>query len=146
MGGANCCHGFIATASPLPAGTELTMDDPASPIESAEGPDQGAGVVVAPKPKREKKQREVPRYHVILWDSDDHTYYYVETMLLELFGYDEHKSHQMAEEVDKQGRVIVLTTTLEHAELKRDQIHAYGPDKAMASSKGPMWASIEPAG
>jgi hypothetical protein len=30
--------------------------------------------------------------------------------------------------VDTTGRVIVLTTSLEHAELKRDQIHAFGPD------------------
>ena len=29
----------------------------------------------------------------------------------------------MAEKVDTEGKVIVLTTTKEHAELKRDQIH-----------------------
>ena len=34
----------------------------------------------------------------------------------------------MACEVDTTGRVIVDTTTKERAELKRDQIHAYGPD------------------
>ncbi len=142
MGDANRYYGFPARASPFfPPATESTMDDPAEPVQ----PDGGAGVLVAPKPKRKKKQREVPRYHLILWDSDDHSYYYVETMLLELFGYDEGKGHQMAEEVDKKGRVIVLTTTLEHAELKRDQIHAYGPDKTMASSKGPMKATIESA-
>ena len=49
-------------------------------------------------------------------------------MLMELFGYPPEKGFQMAKEVDTQGRVIVLTTTLEHAELKRDQIHAYGKD------------------
>ena len=49
-----------------------------------------------------------------------------------------------AEEVDSRGRVIVLTTTREHAELKRDQIHAYGKDSAMANCSGSMSSSIEP--
>ena len=50
----------------------------------------------------------------------------------------------MAKEVDTQGRVVVLTTTLEHAELKRDQIHAYGKDGAIKNCKGSMSATIEP--
>ena len=37
--------------------------------------------------KTERKKREVPRYNVILWDSDDHSYEYVERMLRELFGH-----------------------------------------------------------
>jgi ATP-dependent Clp protease adaptor protein ClpS len=40
--------------------------------------------------------------------------------------------------------VVVLTTTKEHAELKRDQIHGYGADRLIARSKGSMWSSIEP--
>ena len=40
--------------------------------------------------------------------------------------------------------MIVLTTTKEHAELKRDQIHAFGADRLIARSKGSMSASIEP--
>jgi len=50
----------------------------------------------------------------------------------------------MATEVDKKGKVIVLTTSREHAELKRDQIHAFGADKLIRRSKGAMAASIEP--
>jgi ATP-dependent Clp protease adaptor protein ClpS len=38
----------------------------------------------------------------------------------------------------------VLTTTREHAELKRDQIRAYGKDGLVNESKGSMYASIEP--
>ena len=49
-------------------------------------------------------------------------------MLKDLFGHPIEKGFKLAEEVDRTGRAIVLTTTLEHAELKRDQIHAYGPD------------------
>jgi ATP-dependent Clp protease adaptor protein ClpS len=49
----------------------------------------------------------------------------------------------MAETVDTQGKVVVLTTTQEHAELKRDQIIAYGKDDAMKNCKGSMHATIE---
>ena len=73
-------------------------------------------------------RKQQPRYNVVLWNDDDHSYEYVVAMLMELFGYPMEKGFQMAEEVDTTGRVIVLTTTREHAELKRDQIHAYGRD------------------
>src|SRR5215831_13551474 len=96
----------------------------------------GAGTLVAePKVKPDRKKREVPRYHVILWDSDGHSYEYVEKMLRELFGHSQEEC-----------RVIVLTTTREHAELKRDQIHAYGKDENIRGCKGSMHATVEPVG
>ena len=92
-----------------------------------------------------KKARRQPRYHVILWNDDDHSYAYVITMLADVFGHPPERGFQMAKEVDTQGRVIVLTTTREHAELKRDQIHAYGKDALIDNCKGSMSATIEPA-
>jgi ATP-dependent Clp protease adaptor protein ClpS len=92
----------------------------------------------ASEPKRQ------PRYNVILWNDEDHTYEYVIAMLMELFGYSKEKGFLMAREVDTRGRVVVLTTTKEHAELKRDQIHAYGKDPYIAACKGSMKATIEP--
>lgn len=93
--------------------------------------------------RREKRKRQ-PRYHVVLWNDDDHTYEYVVEMLASLFGHARPHGFLLAREVDTQGRVIVLTTTREHAELKRDQIHAFGKDRLLARSKGSMSASIEP--
>jgi ATP-dependent Clp protease adaptor protein ClpS len=90
------------------------------------------------------RPRRQPRYNVILWNDDDHTYAYVIVMLMELFGYPAEKGFQMAEQVDVSGRAIVLTTTREHAELKRDQIHAYGKDAIIDDCQGSMWATIEP--
>ena len=84
------------------------------------------------------------RYHVVLWNDDDHTFQYVVGMLKQLFGHPPEKGLQLAKEVDGKGRVIVLTTTKEHAELKRDQIHSFGADRLIARSKGSMSASIEP--
>jgi ATP-dependent Clp protease adaptor protein ClpS len=51
----------------------------------------------------------------------------------------------MAKEVDSSGRVIVLTTSKEHAELKQEQIHAFGPDPLITRCQGSMTAVIEPA-
>ena len=100
--------------------------------------------VARPRERAEERTKRQPPYHVILWNDDDHSYEYVIAMLMNVFGYQPERGFQMAKEVDTQGRVIVLTTTREHAELKRDQIHAYGKDALIAGCKGSMWATIEP--
>ena len=97
------------------------------------------------KEKEEQKTKRQPPYHVILLNDDDHSYEYDIRMLQELFGYPPEKGFQLAEEVDTSGRVIVMTTAMELAELKRDQIHAYGPDPLIPRCKGSMSAKIEPA-
>ena len=51
----------------------------------------------------------------------------------------------MALEVDKTGRVVVATENLEVAELKRDQVHDFGPDPLIPRCKGSMSATVEPA-
>ncbi|MEX2176258.1 MAG: ATP-dependent Clp protease adaptor ClpS [Pirellulaceae bacterium] len=95
-----------------------------------------------PDPKKKPPRRQ-PRYHVILWNDNDHSYDYVVEMMQKLFAHEVEKGYLIAKEVDKQGKAIVLTTTMEHAELKRDQIHAYGPDKMIARCQGSMSATIE---
>ncbi len=98
-----------------------------------------------PDSKTDKNPRRLPPYNVVLLDDDDHTYDYVIEMLGSLFGHGKEKAYLLAKEVDQTGRVILLTTTKEHAELKRDQVHAFGPDKRMQRCKGSMSARIEPA-
>ena len=100
--------------------------------------------VVKTRAEHETKPKRQPRYHVVLWDDDDHTYEYVIRMMKGLFGHPVEKGFQIAETVDKSGRAICLTTTREHAELKRDQIHAYGKDPLMPRCEGSMKATIEP--
>lgn len=98
-----------------------------------------------PKPDKKKKPKQLPPYHVVLLNDDDHSYEYVIEMLEVLFAHPPEKGFQMAKEVDLEGRVIVLTTHKEMAEFKRDQIHAYGEDPRVATCKGSMSATIEPA-
>jgi ATP-dependent Clp protease adaptor protein ClpS len=95
--------------------------------------------------KTRTKPKRQPPYHVILWDDQNHTHAYVILMLQQLFGYPPTKGFQLADEVDRRGRAIVATTTLERAELKRDQIRAFGKDILHAECPGSMYATIEPA-
>jgi len=98
-----------------------------------------------PKPSKKKKPKQLPPYNVVLLDDDDHSYEYVIEMLMALFAHQIERGFLMAQEVDEHGRVIVLTTHKEMAELKRDQIHAYGIDPRVATCRGSMSAIIEPA-
>ena len=102
-------------------------------------------VVPQRKTKEQEKTERQPPYNVVLLDDNDHSYDYVITMLQQLFGYPREKGYLLAKEVDSNGRVIVLTTTKEHAELKQEQIHAFGPDPLIERCKGSMSAVIEPA-
>jgi len=131
----------------MPSAASAAAADHAGEAEPADhGRDASTATAVAEQPadtSAPPRPRRQPRYHVVLWNDDDHTYQYVITMLQTLFGHPPEKGYKLAREVDLQGRVIVLTTTKEHAELKRDQIHAYGADRLIARSKGSMSASIE---
>jgi ATP-dependent Clp protease adaptor protein ClpS len=105
----------------------------------------GPAVLPDVEVETEQRTRRQPPYHVVLLNDDDHTYEYVIEMLKVLFGYPVEKGYQLAKIVDTKGRVVVCTTSLERAELKRDQIHAYGPDPRLERCKGSMTAELEPA-
>ena len=92
----------------------------------------------------ETTTRLAPRWQVVLLNDDDHTYDYVIEMLVALFGHSVERAFAMACEVDASGRVVVDTTSRERAELKQEQIHAYGADWRMPRSAGSMSAEIEP--
>lgn len=84
-------------------------------------------------------------WNVVLLDSDDHTHEYVIRMLQQLFAHDVEKAFLIADRVDKDGRAVCMTTHKEHAELKRDQILAFGRDPSSSTCKGSMFSVIEPA-
>ena len=98
-----------------------------------------------PREKKVQKIEGLPPYDVILLDDNDHSFEYVVRMLKTLFGHPPEKGYRMAMEVHTTGRVVVATTNLEQAELKRDQIHAFGPDPLVPRCKGSMSATVEPA-
>ena len=95
---------------------------------------------------RDDPDVEQPRqWNVVLIDDQEHSYEYVIRMMQELFAHPLEKAFKVACTVDADGRAVCLTTHKEHAELKRDQIHAFGADALIAGCKGAMTAVIEPA-
>ncbi|AHY47117.1 hypothetical protein RradSPS_1834 [Rubrobacter radiotolerans] len=104
-----------------------------------------AAAPAKPKTERRSRTEPLPPYNVVLLDDNDHSYDYVVLMLKEVFGHPPEKGFELAKEVDANGRVIVLTTNLEVAELKRDQVHAFGPDPLIPRCRGSMSAVVEPA-
>ena len=87
----------------------------------------------------------IPPWNVILVNDDDHTYEYVVEMLTAVFGMTKECGYLHACEVDAAGRSILITTSREHAELKQEQVHAYGGDARAIDCAGSMTCDIEPA-
>ena len=100
-----------------------------------------------PQPRKSNsKSRTLPQYHVVLLDDEDHSHEYVIEMMRALFGYPVERGYQIAQEVHLRKKSIVFTTHKELAELKRDQIHAFGTDVRVATCVGSMSACLMAAG
>lgn len=101
-------------------------------------------VAVRPAPAK-PAPKPLPRWHVVLLDDDEHTYDYVISMMTRVCGHSADQGRRIARNVDLQGRAVCLTTHRELAELKRDQLLAFGADPLLARSSGSMRAVLEPA-
>jgi ATP-dependent Clp protease adaptor protein ClpS len=84
-------------------------------------------------------------YHVIILNDDEHTFDYVIEMLQAVFNLPYATAMSCTVEADATGSAIVVTTNLEEAERKRDEVHAYGPDWRLPHSRGSVAALVEPA-
>ncbi|MDB5326575.1 MAG: Clp protease ClpS [Phycisphaerales bacterium] len=116
---------------------------PTDTLEKTTQPPDKTANTTKNKPKQAPtKPTALPPYHVVLLDDNDHSHEYVMEMLKAIFGYHESMGFTLADKVDSQGRAVVFTTHREHAELKRDQIQAYGNDWRVATCKGSMSAII----
>jgi ATP-dependent Clp protease adaptor protein ClpS len=124
---------------------EILMSDP----ESFDPPADESVVATLSEPKskraRETATKRQPPYHVIILNDEVHSFDYVIELLAKIFGHPRSKGEDLAWTIHRQGRAVVMTTHKELAELKRDQVIAYGPDPRMASSTGPLGCYIEPA-
>jgi len=89
--------------------------------------------------------RRQPPYHVVILNDEEHTFDYVIELLTKLFGHPLPTAEELTLKIHQTGRAIVMTTHREKAELKREQVLAYGPDPRMSISKGPLGCYIEPA-
>ena len=89
--------------------------------------------------------RKQPPYNVIILNDEEHTFDYVIELLTKLFAHSVGAAKDLTWRIHTAGRAVVYTTHKEKAELKRDQVLAYGADPRMSESKGPLGCYIEPA-
>ena len=112
----------------------------------------GGTAVAEPKAKvRTKPARAAqnpkpqPPYAVVVLNDNDHTYQYVIDALCKVCRHSAQQAFKLAQQIDRTGRAIVWTGTLELAELKRDQIRGMGPDfYAMQVVTYPLGVVLEP--
>jgi ATP-dependent Clp protease adaptor protein ClpS len=95
------------------------------------------------KPDEKTRTKRQPPYHVILLNDEEHTFEYVIELLVKIFGHAKPTAEGLTLRIHLAGRAVVLTTHRELAELKREQVLAYGPDPRMSVSKGPLGCYIE---
>jgi len=95
-------------------------------------------------PGNETRTRRLPPYNVVVVNDEEHTYDYVIELLAKLFAHPPAAALELTLRIDKTGRAVVYTTHKEKAELKRDQVLAYGPDPRMSVSRGSLACYIEP--
>ena len=119
------------------------MSDPAD--AGFDSDDTVVSTMSAPKTKNSTATRRQPPYNVIVLNDEEHTFEYVIEMLSKLFGHSRSTGESIAWTIHTHGRAIVYTTHKEKAELKREQVLAYGPEPRMELSHGSLGCYIEPA-
>jgi ATP-dependent Clp protease adaptor protein ClpS len=106
---------------------------------------ESISTVIDPEVTVETRTRRLPPYNVVVLNDEDHSFEYVIEMLIKLFAHAIPRAKDLTWEIHSRGRAIVYTTHKEKAELKRDQVLAYGADPRLSRSKGPLRCHIEPA-
>ena len=106
---------------------------------------EAIATVVEPEVTEETKTRRMPPYNVVVLNDEDHTFEYVIEMLVKLFAHSLARAKDLTWEIHSRGRAIVYTTHKEKAELKRDQVLAFGADPRLSRSKSSLRCYIEPA-
>lgn len=98
---------------------------------------------ILPTIKQKPITKKQNPYILILHNDDDHTVDYVVNMCMSVFNHTQEKGVQVAQEVHFTGRSILFSGSLEVAELKQEQVNAFGPDPLIPHCKGPMTTTIE---
>ena len=93
----------------------------------------------------ETNSKRLPPFNVIILNDEVHTFDYVIELLTKLFAHPLAAAVELTWRIHLTGRAVVYTTHKEKAELKHDQVLAYGPDPRMSVSKTSLGCYIEPA-
>jgi len=102
-------------------------------------------VVSTAKPAPQTTRKQQPLYQVIVENDDLHSFEYVILALSKICGHSLQQAYELAKEIHTTGRASVWLGVMEVAELKRDQIKAFGPDLISSTPPTfPLGVYIEP--
>lgn len=87
----------------------------------------------------------LPRWDVVLFDDDAHTFEYVIEMLINRCGHSLASSIRLSRTLAREGYAVVFTTHRELAELKADQLERFGPDPRLQFPPRPMRTELRPS-
>jgi len=121
------------------------MSEAQEPEEHFEEPIVRTATATRSKAVPSTETRRQPPYNVIILNDEEHSFPYVIELLIKLFRHSVPTAEALTMQIHLTGRAIVYTTHKEKAELKRDQVLAYGPDPSMKESKTSLGCYIEPA-
>ena len=102
-------------------------------------------VTTKPKQKDETRTRQIPPYHVILENDDDHSFEFVIQVLCKAMAFNEVRAFQLTNEAHTKGRAVIWTGAKEVAELKVEQIQTFHETHRDGRKLGPLGVTIEPA-
>lgn len=101
--------------------------------------------VTLPVLEQEQQTDQPWIWNVVLHDSDIHTFEYVIELATTVCSKSAKDALRLAKAVDTEGRAVVMQAHKELAELKLEQIKAFGADPRVAECSTAMRAHIEPA-
>ena len=93
--------------------------------------------------QQRSEHSEFPQYHLILWDSQHHSFGYAVRMLQEILRIEPERGFHLVEEIHRDGFAVVFTGPKEQAEFYQRSIQCHGKDATVASCNGSMKATVE---
>lgn len=91
------------------------------------------------------KTKFMPRWHVILHNTDTHTIEFVVQLIMVVFKKNIDDAFDLTMKIHKEGLCIAETTHKERAELLRELVEGYGVDPNMKGAKVTLPCTIEEA-
>ena len=98
------------------------------------------------EPQEHTQTKQLPPYHVLIENDDEHSMDFVVMVLRKVFGYDDTKAHVLMQAAHEGGEAIVWTGSKEVAEWKLEQIGTFRENHWRDGRDiGPLRCRIEPA-
>jgi ATP-dependent Clp protease adapter protein ClpS len=87
----------------------------------------------------------LPRWHVVLLNTEHHTFHWVITLIMTVFNKDFDEAYALTMEIHERGRCIAATTHKEKAEMLKDLVRGFGIDPESSGPKEPLPCELESA-